>query len=358
MNSVEKETQRLYKWLIASLIFTYALIFVGGLVRVSGSGMGCPDWPTCFGRLSPPTHIDQITWYPNTDYEVGDMIVHIDTLWVSDLNFTSLQSFGPENWHPYEKHNYAIFNARHTWTEYINRLFGATTGLVITITMLLAFLLRKSFPIIALCTMGIFILTGFEGWLGAKVVESHLSPMVITLHMLFALIIVSLQVFTLMRISNKNIELTESATSYAETIPFYLQCLWVITVIEILLGTHMREGLELLVLSFPQSSTDFLMSTLGTFKYVHTGLGIVLVSLTALLWNKIMVHSSPSSVIIVLMRFLIGLFIFQVGMGELMVFGEFSPSFRLLHMWGASISIAIIMAMFMRINMESKKSNV
>jgi cytochrome c oxidase assembly protein subunit 15 len=206
--------------------------------------------------------------------------------------------------------------------------------------------------------MGIFILTGFEGWLGAKVVESHLSPMVITLHMLFALIIVSLQVFTLMRISNKNIELTESETSYAETIPFYLQCLWAITIIEILLGTHMREGLELLVLSFPQSSTDFLMSTLGTFKYVHTGLGIVLVSLTALLWNKIMVHSSPSSVIIVLMRFLIGLFIFQVGMGELMVFSEFSPSFRLLHMWGASISIAIIMAMYMRINMVSKKSNV
>ena len=84
---------------MAALLFTYCLIFIGGLVRVSGSGMGCPDWPTCFGRFIPPTSIEQITWNPEVDYEIGDMIIKNDTLWVSDFNFTSMVAFDSENWH-------------------------------------------------------------------------------------------------------------------------------------------------------------------------------------------------------------------------------------------------------------------
>ena len=348
--------QRLYRWLIAALIFTYSLIFVGGLVRVSGSGMGCPDWPTCFGKLIPPTSIEQISWHPQIEFEVGDMIVYKDTLWVSDFDFTTLASFGSENWHPYEKHNYANFNVTHTWIEYFNRLFGATTGFVITMAMILALLMRRQFPRLAQVTVGAFLLTGFEGWLGAKVVESHLAPMVITLHMLFALIIVSLLIYALLTVKLNSDP--SSGASYHNKIPIYLKILWGVTVIEILLGTHMREGLENLLIAFPNRKVDFLMATLGAFKYIHTGVGILLVSLTSVLWIKIMMHSTPSTFVIVLMKCLLGLFIFQVGMGELMVFGEFSPSFRLLHMWGASLSIGVIMAMVMCVEHAQKEKNV
>jgi protoheme IX farnesyltransferase len=48
---------------LAATIMTFLLIVVGGIVRVTGSGLGCPDWPTCFGRFVPPARIDSLIEY-------------------------------------------------------------------------------------------------------------------------------------------------------------------------------------------------------------------------------------------------------------------------------------------------------
>src|SRR3972149_44953 len=48
---------------LTAAIMTYLLIVVGGIVRVTGSGLGCPDWPTCFGGFVPPARIDSLIEY-------------------------------------------------------------------------------------------------------------------------------------------------------------------------------------------------------------------------------------------------------------------------------------------------------
>ena len=45
---------------VTAFVCLEILIFIGAGVRATGSGLGCPDWPFCYGRMVPPTSADQI----------------------------------------------------------------------------------------------------------------------------------------------------------------------------------------------------------------------------------------------------------------------------------------------------------
>jgi heme A synthase len=48
---------------LAALVSAFGQITLGGVVRVSGSGLGCPDWPLCHGRIIPPFELATIIEY-------------------------------------------------------------------------------------------------------------------------------------------------------------------------------------------------------------------------------------------------------------------------------------------------------
>ena len=58
-----------------SLILVYLVIAAGSIVRMTGSGMGCPDWPKCFGYWIPPTERAQLDWKPGHQYTKGQVII-------------------------------------------------------------------------------------------------------------------------------------------------------------------------------------------------------------------------------------------------------------------------------------------
>ena len=99
--------------IVISLVLVYLVISAGAVVRMTGSGMGCPDWPKCFGYLIPPTERSELDWKPNHDYLKGEVIIVKESLRVATQNFNSQNQYLTENWKVYTKHDYAIFNAKH-----------------------------------------------------------------------------------------------------------------------------------------------------------------------------------------------------------------------------------------------------
>jgi len=198
----------------ATVATIYALILVGGIVRATGAGMGCPDWPQCFGQWIPPTAESQLP-----------------------ANYQQI----------YADRGYAEtkFNVRKTWTEYLNRLLGVFTGFTILLTLLFSVPFRRSNPMAFWLSLAGFVLVGVQGWLGSRVVASNLNPGMITLHMLLAQVIVGLLIWSLLRASVHRESHAQLLTLPAWVFPV-LALATLVGLVQLVIGTQVREGVDLI----------------------------------------------------------------------------------------------------------------
>ena len=224
-----------------ALVLVYLVIFAGAFVRLTGSGMGCPDWPKCFGYYIPPTEKKELLFTAQKEYDKGQVIIKDEILLVAKTDFTSKTNFDASNWEKYTKHDYAIFNPIHTWVEYINRLLGALAGIACVITFILAFGFRKEKKILLLLTFLVCVLMGFQAWLGKTVVDSDLSPYKITTHMLAALLIVAFQLIVIYNTQNNN-----KTARYNAKFNIVLLISLALTLVQIVLGTDVREQVDII----------------------------------------------------------------------------------------------------------------
>lgn len=222
-----------------ALVLVYLVIFAGAFVRLTGSGMGCPDWPKCFGYYIPPTEQSELLFTAGKEYDKGQVIIKDEALLVAKTDFVAQTNFDHANWDKYTKHDYAIFNPIHTWVEYINRLLGALAGIACVITFGLSFGYWKENKNLIILTFLICVLMGFQAWLGKTVVDSVLNPFKITTHMLAALLIVALQLIVIYRVKQNNTTIVLNKKFNLILIASLL-----LTLVQIVLGTSVREHVD------------------------------------------------------------------------------------------------------------------
>jgi cytochrome c oxidase assembly protein subunit 15 len=245
----------LVRWNQWTLVVVLLLILAGGIVRSSGSGMGCPDWPLCFGQVIPP-------------------------LVESDL---------PSNYQEiYAERGYADtrFNALKTWTEYLNRLLGALTGLMVLVQAVLAFLLlrTRSVSMAASASSGTgvsgstafwaallaLVLVLVQGGIGAWVVASHLQGSVVTLHLALAWVLMGVQVGLGVHLSGRPAQAWSIPRAEAWAMVVWLLLL----LVQLFLGAGVREAVDAWT---PVYATDvFEMRVLGAVYLAHKNLWMLI----------------------------------------------------------------------------------
>lgn len=221
-----------------SLVLVYLVILAGATVRMTGSGMGCPDWPKCFGYYIPPVEQSQVLFQPNSNYKKGEMIIfNEEKLLIAKTNFSSSDFIDLKNWNTYEKHDYIIFNPVHTWIEYINRLIGAISGIPILLFTIISVVYFKKYKHLTFVSILTVIFMGFQAWLGKTVVDSNLAPFKITFHMLMALLIIAFLIYLVNSSSKNTIKRNKIFTNF-------LFVAIVLTLIQIVLGTQVRQFVD------------------------------------------------------------------------------------------------------------------
>src|SRR5262245_33803958 len=230
---------------LATTAVTYLLILVGGLVRASGAGMGCPDWPKCFGLWIPPTSAAEL----------------------------------PAGYDP------AAFNPALTWTEYLNRLLGVATGFLIFATLVAALRRHRRTPRVLWPVVLAFLGVGFQGWLGGRVVAHDLAPWIVTVHLVMALVIVSLLLYaTVSAFYPRGAE--PAGAPGRRVLGRAARAPAAATLVQIALGTRVRGALDLLAreAAIPRGER---LAAVGGADLVHRTAALVVLgaALALLAWT-------------------------------------------------------------------------
>ena len=267
----------------------FLLVLAGGLVRSTGSGMGCPDWPKCFDQWVPPTHESQLP----LDYKE----IHSARRGKKIIKFADLlESIGLNNKASEIRQDKSLlieepFNVRKTWTEYVNRVLGALTGVFAVLFFVSAFQFRRNNRRkFVTAFIGLFLI-GFNGWLGSIVVATNLLPGVVSVHFIFAFLAAIFIMIATHTGFNMQIEPRSLRWKYMILIAV------LITLIQIVLGTLVRENI------------DYLTKVDTTFRY--NGLN------EAIMNSTILFHKIWSWVFLVFNLFFIWLIRNRIGKSNL-----------------------------------------
>ncbi len=314
--------------LIFSVILVYLVIAAGATVRMTGSGMGCPDWPKCFGYIIPPSDRSQLDWKKRHNYKKGQIIIVNESLYVAINDFTSTKIYNSQNWVAYTKHEYSVFNSTHTWVEFLNRLLGAVTGFVTLLLFITSIFKFKKDYLKTLFSFFVILGMGFQAWLGKLVVDSNLIPFKISTHMGMALLIIFLLVFLLERENQSKIDFPKK-----KSFKILILLSLILTVFQIGFGVQVREFVDIQTdyLGLKNKSNWLLKAPI--LFYIHRSFSLVVLALNSFLGIKLLKNGTIPLVFKCIILF-IGL---EILTGIMMYYFHFPFSTQPIHLLLASL---------------------
>ncbi len=283
---------------LITIVLTFFLIVVGSFVRVSGAGLGCPDWPKCFGMWIPPTSASELP----AEYDAAE------------------------------------FNPVHTWSEYVNRLVGVLVGFMITVTFIRSFFYRKQTPAVFYSSALAFALVLFQGWLGGQVVQSGLVDWVITIHMVVALLIVNVLMYAFFKAMSGRLSFKLNDTQ-VQAMKWIVIPLLIVTLLQIILGAQVREALEGISNAYPDLERAAWINEVGWIDQIHRTASWLVLGFGIWLWYRARNFGAPIQMTRLSMV-INALILLQIIGGIILVYFGLPPAFMTIHLLAASMLIA------------------
>ncbi|PHV11615.1 COX15/CtaA family protein [Chitinimonas sp. BJB300] len=150
------------KLTLLAAVWTFCLIVLGAYVRLSDAGLGCPDWPGCYGKVTPHHAIESIS------------AAHAE------------QPHGP-------------VSLAKAWKEMVHRYFASTLGFLILVLMVLAVRQRRKLRQSPALPVATFFVVCFQGALGAWTVTMLLKPAIVTSHLIGGMTLLAMLVWLTLR---------------------------------------------------------------------------------------------------------------------------------------------------------------
>ncbi len=298
---MNKRLFALFSLLTIGVVF--ALILIGGVVRSSGAGMGCPDWPKCFDRWVPPTDVLELP-----------------------LNYQQI----------YHDRGYkdTTFNVVKTWTEYLNRLFGVLTGFFILLTTYFSVKAYwKKARVVAWWSIAALIVVLFQGWLGGQVVNTNLKPILISIHLVLALGVVALLQKARMVARVRDIDFNLESTS-SLSLKWISAIMPILILVQIVIGTQVREAVDEAEMRIDDFS-KVLNHLKGSAYFFHKVVVQLLIVWAILLLIRLKGYEGKR--VLLMSRAMLTLLFLQMLMGYWMANAGISPIPQTLHVFLSSL---------------------
>ena len=278
---------------LAVTLITFGLVILGGVVRVTDSGLGCPDWPRCHGSFIPPAETE-------------------------------------------------------IWIEWSHRLVASVTGLLIFILAVAAWRTQRASKVIIGAAGASLVVLVVQVILGAITVERELPPEIVATHLVTGLaLLATLIVITVASFLEPRQQ--AAARNPSPLIP-YIGVALAVAISTMWLGAYMTEsGANFACDGWPRCNGAWIpdFNRLVAIHWTHRVLALALGISLALLLLKERQFNAPQKLAFQVTLATLALYAAQVVIGAGNIWTDMSEATSIIHLavgsgiWSALVGLGI-----------------